>query len=86
MKIMQFYYTNIHSKKPVFWTAVIMVVYSICLYVDLFIIGIHKQSTLNAFVPAVAVMIYFGLTKITEQQKQIDDLKRELEELKGKES
>ena len=82
MKIMQFCYTKIYSKKPVFWTAVVMVVFLICSYVDIFVIGIHKQSMLNAFVPAVAVMTYFGLTKITEQQKQIDDLKRELEEMK----
>ena len=86
MNVMQFYHKNIHSKKPVFWTAVVMVAFLICSYVDTFVVGIHKQSMLNAFVPAVAVMTYFGLTTITEQQKQIADLKRELEEMKGKES
>ena len=69
MKIMQFYYTNIHSKKPVFWSAVVMVVFLICSYVDIFVIGIRKQSTLYIFVPAVVIMTYFALTIITEQQK-----------------
>ena len=84
MKIMQFYYTNIHRLRPAFWSVVGLVVYSICSYVDVFVIGILRQSSLNIFVPAAIIITSFALEKITEQQEQLNELKRELEEMKQK--
>ena len=84
MKISQFYYTKIHGTNimPAFWSAIVMMVFLICITVDITVISNHRQSTLQIFVPAVVCMTYFALAKITDQQNQIDDLKHELEEMK----
>jgi len=44
----------------------------------------YRTSALFILVPCAATMTYLALLKIADQQKQIADLKRELEEGKGK--
>ena len=76
--------------KPVFIVAVVLVAYCFCVGLEIAANG-TMNSTLNAMMILAGTIVFMAFTAISEvektnadQQTQIDNLKRELEEMKQK--
>jgi len=67
----------------VLWALAMLVLTLICLTIDAIVIG-NRTSALFVLGPCLVSLTYLWLMTIAEQQIQIADLKRELEERKGK--
>ena len=70
--------------KALIWSAVVFMACMICIVVDPIVSGTqYRLSALFILVPGAISMTYHGLLRIANLERQIADLKRELE--KGKE-
>ena len=77
--------TPIFCMKALIWSVVVFIACMICIFVDHIVSGFpYRLSALFMLVPCAISMTYLGLLHVANLERQIADMKRELE--KGKEN